>query len=317
MIKKITKILLILLLAIGLALFAVAFFFGHRDIPAQELTDKYANVPSSFARVGGMPVHYRDEGNPADSIPLVLLHGTGSSLHTFDPWVESLKKDRRVIRMDLPGFGLTGPFPDSNYSTDHYVEFLEEFLTHMKVRTCILGGNSLGGQIAWRFAAAHPKRVEKLILIDAAGYPRNIKSEPIAFKIAGIPILNRILTYITPRSLVRSSVENVYADKAKVDDPLVDRYYELSLREGNRQALVDRIKSFKDPEPIELIKDIKQPTLVLWGAEDLLIPVETARRFHEDLPNDTLVILAGTGHVPMEESPGESLAPLLHFLEQP
>ena len=105
--KRIAKILLSLLLATGLALFAAALFFGHRDIPAQELTDKYATAPSSFARVGGMPVHFRDEGNPADSIPLVLLHGTGSSLHTFDPWVEYLKKDRRVVRMDLPGFGLT------------------------------------------------------------------------------------------------------------------------------------------------------------------------------------------------------------------
>lgn len=311
-----SKIILVALLVLGLAVLIAVLMFGHRDIPVQELTGKYAQAPSTFTRIEGMPVHYRDEGNRGDSIPLVLLHGTGSSLHTFDSWVETLKKDRRVIRMDLPGFGLTGPFPDRNYATDHYVDFLEEFLTHLGIQRCFLGGNSLGGQIAWRYAAAHPDRVEKLILIDAAGYPRNIKSEPIAFKIAGIPILNRILTYITPRGVVRSSVENVYHDKTKVDESLVDRYYELSLREGNRQALVDRIRTFNDPEPIELIKGIQQPTLVLWGEEDLLIPIETAKLFQNDLPNDTLVILPGTGHVPMEESPEESLTPLLQFLEK-
>jgi len=314
--NRIAKVLLATFFTLGVLLLLTVVLFGHRDIPVRELTDKYASEPSSFARVGGMPVHYRDEGNPADSVPLVLLHGTGASLHTFDPWVKVLKQKRRVIRMDLPGFGLTGPFPDRDYSTDHYVEFLGEFLADMKIGKCILAGNSLGGQIAWRFTAKNPELVKKLVLIDAAGYPRNVKSEPIAFKIAGIPILNKILTFITPRFVVRASVENVYADRTKVSEALVDRYFELSLREGNRQALVDRIRSFQDPEPVELIRGITQPTLVLWGENDLLIPLETAQKFHRDLPNDTLVILPGTGHVPMEESPGESLAPLLHFLDK-
>jgi pimeloyl-ACP methyl ester carboxylesterase len=153
-------------------------------------------------------------------------------------------------------------------------------------------------------------------LIDAAGYPLESKSIPIAFKIARIPILNKALTYITPRFLVKASVENVYADKTKVNDTLVDRYFDLSLRAGNRQALIDRMTLAFDSTTIPLIKNIKQRTLLLWGEQDMLIPTRYAYRFHDDLPNDTLVILKNAGHVPMEESPKESLAVLIEFLKK-
>ena len=156
--------------------------------------------------------------------------------------------------------------------------------------------------------------MKKLILIDAAGYPIVSKSTPIAFTLARKPILNKIMTFITPRSFVRSSVENVYADKTKVTDALVDRYFELTLREGNRQAFVDRITMLYDTSNINLFKTIQQPTLVLWGEEDGLIPLSNAYRFHDDLPNDTLVILKNMGHVPMEENPKESLKAVLDFL---
>jgi pimeloyl-ACP methyl ester carboxylesterase len=158
--------------------------------------------------------------------------------------------------------------------------------------------------------------VSKLILIDAAGYPLHSKSVPIAFKVARMPVLNKILTYITPKFIVKASVENVYFDKAKVTDALVQRYFDLTLREGNRQAFVDRFKVLKDTGADTNIKNIKQPTLVLWGANDLLIPVENANKFHEDISLSTLFILDKSGHVPMEESPNESLKPVIDFLKR-
>jgi pimeloyl-ACP methyl ester carboxylesterase len=218
--------------------------------------------------------------------------------------------------MDLPGFGLTGPFPDRPYSIDNYILFIEQFLKSKDIKKCILGGNSLGGVIAWQFTAKNPEIVEKLILIDAAGYPLESESVPIAFTFARIPVLNQLLTFITPRFMAKSSVENVYADKTKVTESLVDRYFELTLREGNRQALVDRMKIGIDTGSIHLIKNIQQPTLVMWGEQDLLIPTKSAYRFHNDLPNDTQVILKNMGHVPMEEGPEESLAVLLPFLNK-
>ncbi len=309
---KIIKRVILLLVLIALVM---SVLFGYRDMPLDELKSKYASAPSVFMSIDGMDVHFRDEGNKLDSIPLVLIHGTGSSLHTFDDWADNLKEDYRVIRMDLPAYGLTGPFPDRNYSIDNYVVFIKNFLASLGIKRCRLAGNSLGGNIAWNFTLQYPDMVDKLILIDAAGYPASSKSIPVAFKIARIPVLNNMFTYISPRFIVEASVKNVYADKSKVTDAIVDRYFELSLREGNRQAFVDRL-SFHDKVNAHLnIKNIRQPTLILWGAEDLLIPIEKANLFHEDLPNDTLAIIKNSGHIPMEESPMASLKPLRSFLK--
>ena len=309
--KKLTVILSLTLLFI----IAVIIMFGHRDIPLNELKIKYANSSSSFIAVNGMDVHFRDEGLQTDTIPIVLIHGTGASLHTFNAWSDRLKKSHRIIRMDLPAYGLTGPFPDGNYTMAHYTTFLKDFLTALNIKQCVLAGNSLGGAIAWNFTLEQPSMVTKLILIDASGYPIASKSVPIAFSLAKIPVINKLLTFITPRFLVRSSVENVYFDSSKVTDLVVERYFNLTLRSGNRKAFVDRLQIPKDTNTYKNINYIQQPTLILWGAEDLLIPVENAYKFQEDLPNNTLVILENTGHTPMEESPLESLAPVLNFLK--
>jgi len=314
--KTVIKFFKILLIGIAFLVVLLVVFYGHRDISVIDLKETYAQPPSAFISMDGMQVHYREEGNVMDTIPVVLIHGTGASLHTFDAWSARLKKEYRVIRMDLPAFGLTGPFPDGDYSIGNYVVFIEHFLASKGIKKCILGGNSIGGEIAWRFTAKNPEMVEKLILIDAAGYPMESKSRPIAFTIARIPVLNKLLTFITPRSMVRSSVENVYADKSKVTDPLVDRYFKLTLREGNRQALVDRMTLKRDTNATQLIKDIRQPTLVLWGEQDLLIPISSAYRFQDDLVNDHLVILKNSGHVPMEESPEESMAAVMEFIKK-
>lgn len=300
---------------VGLVLL-VSLLFGYRDKSVDELKSEYAPDPSEFVPIGDMNVHYRDEGNPFDSVPIVLIHGTGSSLHTFNEWTSVLKENKRVVRMDLPGFGLTGPFPDRNYSIDTYVTFIEDFLATRGIPYCILGGNSLGGLISWRFALKNPQMVDKLMLIDAAGYPTKSASQPVAFKMARIPILNKILTFITPRFIVESSVKKVYADKSKITESLVDRYFDLSLRSGNRQAFVDRMQMVYDTSYLEHINRIQQPTLILWGEKDALIPIESAYRFQYDLPNDTLVILTNSGHVPMEENPAESLTAVLSFLQK-
>jgi pimeloyl-ACP methyl ester carboxylesterase len=313
--KYLTKFLKILGVSLTFGIITILLFFGHLDLPLKDLKAKYANASSSFISVTGMDVHYRDEGDQNDSIPIVLIHGTAASLHTYDAWTSTLKATNRVIRMDLPAYGLTGPFPDRNYSIQHYTEFIKAFLDELKVKQCILVGNSLGGEIAWNYTIKQPDMVQKLILIDAAGYPTTSKSVPIAFKIGRTPFLNKILTYVTPRFIVKASVENIYFDKSKITSSVIDRYYELALREGNRQAFIDRFTTTKDTTAYRKIKTIQQPTLVLWGAKDLLIPLENATKFHNDLPNNSLSIIEKTGHTPMEESPHESLNAVLDFIQ--
>lgn len=313
--KHLVKGLKLILVVTLLFIVGVMILFGHRDVPVNDLKSKYTNNYSSFISLNGLEVHFRDEGYHNDSIPIVLLHGTASSLHTFDAWTTHLKKTNRVVRVDLPAYGLTGPFPHGKYSIPHYTEFLKDFLSALKIEKCVLAGNSLGGEIAWNFTLEQPEMVDKLILIDAAGFPLNSKSVPIAFKLAQTPVLKHLFTFITPRFLVKSSVENVFSDKSKVTDALVDRYFDLTLREGNRQAFVDRFKMSEHTNAYENLQNIQQPTLIIWGLDDLLIPVENAYKFQESIPNSILAILKNTGHTPMEESPLESLEPVLTFLK--
>ncbi|MDE0966755.1 MAG: alpha/beta hydrolase [Flavobacteriaceae bacterium] len=301
----------IIILTIG----AFILFF-HRDISLDKLKLKYANIQSSFISVKNIDIHYRDEGNQTDSIPIILIHGTGASLHTFDDWTNKLKYSKRVIRLDLPAYGLTGPFVDRDYSILNYTSFLKEFLETLDIKQCIIAGNSLGGEIAWNFALEKPDIVKKLILINSGGFPSSSKSVPIAFRLAQTPVINKVVRFITPFFIVRSSVENVFFDKSKVTDSLVERYFDLCLREGNRQAFIDRLGIGKRNNYIN-ISNIKQPTLILWGADDLLIPVENAYKFQNSLPNNKLVILENSGHVPMEENPFESIKHVIEFLNTP
>ena len=316
--KQLIKILKIVLSIIMISVLSMIILFSHKDIPLNELKLNYTNSDSSFININGINVHYRDEGNSNDSIPIVLIHGTGSSLHAYDIWSDNLKKNNRIIRMDLPAFGLTGPFLSRDYSISNYTTFLKEFLDSINIKQCILVGNSLGGEIAWRFALEEPLMAKKLILIDPGGYPVISKSVPIAFKLAKIPILNKFLTYITPRFLVRASVENVYFDKSKVSDTLVNRYFELSLRKGNRNAIIDRLKVSttltNGTKTHDNIKKIKQPTLIIWGSDDQLIPVENGYKFKNDITNSKLIVMQQTGHVPMEEKPLISLNFAIDFI---
>jgi len=232
-------------------------------------------------------------------------------------YAKELKQSHRIIRMDLPAYGLTGPNTSGDYSPEYYAQFMNHFLEKLGVKKCIIVGNSLGGAIAWRNELRYPTAVSKLVLIDAVGYPMESKSVPVAFQLAGMPVLKNLFQYVTPRFIVQNSIENVYADKTKVQPELVDRYFNLALRAGNRQAFIERMSTFKtllNDSTYLQIKTIKTPTLILWGDKDLLIPVTVAKNFYADLPNDTLVVLKNLGHTPMEEDPKQTLQVFKSFL---
>lgn len=283
------------------------------DRTVRDLSARWAQEPSKMMLVLGMDVHLRDEGPRDDPLPIVLLHGTSASLHTWDGWVEELKINRRVIRFDLPAFGLTGPDPHHDYSIAAYVRFVTAVLDKLGVQSCVLAGNSLGGQIAWASAVALPQRVQRLILVDSAGYPMQSQSVPLAFRLALIPGLRDVLEYILPRGIVENSVRNVYGDPAKVTPALVDRYYELALRPGNRQALARRFSQGLSADA-STITSVKIPTLILWGAKDRLIPLENGHRFASDIAGSRLVVFDFLGHVPHEEDAKATLDVVKTFL---
>jgi pimeloyl-ACP methyl ester carboxylesterase len=284
------------------------------DRPVSELAARWAQPPSMFIDVAGMRVHVRDEGLRDDPVPIILLHGTSASLHTWDGWVRALEQDRRVIRVDMPGFGLTGPTPDGDYTIEAYVRFATAVLDHFGIEHCVLAGNSFGGWVAWETALAQPARVNALILVDSAGYSIRSESVPIGFRIARIPVLNRLMEVTLPRSMVESSVRNVYGDPAKVTPELVDRYYEITLRQGNRQSLVQRFVQAPLGIDEERIKELKVPTLILWGGRDHLIPLEYAGLFNRDIAGSELVVFDDLGHVPQEEDAARTVSAAKAFL---
>jgi pimeloyl-ACP methyl ester carboxylesterase len=285
------------------------------DRSVESLKARWAKPPSQFISLGGMEVHLRDEGPREDPSPIVLLHGSGASLQTWDGCASLLKNDHRVIRLDRPGFGLTGPNPSGDYSMAFNTKFTKDFLDRMQIRHCTLVGNSSGGRVAWQVAAAYPERVDHLVLLAAGGYPRTTPL-PLGLKIASSPILGPVLQHILPRSSVERGLRSSYGDPSKVTSDLVTRNYDLTLRKGNRKALGQSLRQqVLDRGDATLIRTIRAPTLIVWGDRDTTVPPHDASRFHADIKNSQVVFLRGVGHLSQEEDPGGTVAALTQFLK--
>jgi pimeloyl-ACP methyl ester carboxylesterase len=292
------------------------------DVPVEQLKTKWAKPPSQFIDIEGLQVHVRDEGTKDSPLtPLVLIHGTGDSLFTWDGWVRELtapgNPPRRIVRMDLPAFGLTGPNAAHDYSFEVYVRFITQVMDKLGVQKAIIGGNSLGGHIAWRVATDAPQRVERLILVDATGYPLKPKSVPTGFILASLPGAAHLMPYTLPRSMVQGSLESVYGDPSRVKAETVDLFYDMTLRAGNRKALVRRLEQGYDDD-ITKIATIKRPTLLIWGRKDRLVPLATSGAlFAKDIVGSELVVFDDLGHVPHEEAPVPTAAAVRAFLAKP
>jgi len=284
------------------------------DRSVASLLSRWAPPPSVFRPIDGLAVHLRDEGPQADSTPIVLLHGTSASLHTWEGWASAMTVGRRVVRVDLPGFGLTGPDTAGDYRIERYTRFVVALLDSLRIPRADLAGNSLGGEIAWHVAARHPARVRRLVLVDPAGFPIEAESMPIAFRIAREPALAWMMTRTLPRPVVTASVRNVYGNPTLVRDSLIDRYYELTLRAGNRAALPARFAQMRDGADTLLLTGIGAPTLLVWGGRDRLIPPSHAARFHRLLRNARLLVYPELGHVPHEEDATRTARDAMAFL---
>jgi pimeloyl-ACP methyl ester carboxylesterase len=303
-------------LVIVLALLVGAFwYFSDPDIPRAKLEAKYATPPSEFIMLpDGARAHVRDQGNKNGPV-LVLIHGSNASLFTWEPWVTRLFQDFHIVSMDLPGHGLTGAVPNHDYSQEGMVKFVGEVTDKLGLQKFALAGNSMGGGVVARFAEEHPDRVSALILVDAAGEPSQMGDHiPLVFKIARTPVLNKLLLYVTPRSLVEEGLSDAIVHKNIITDQMIDQYWEFARMEGSRAANGERFLLPFTSDVKDHIGDIKAPTLILWGEQDHLIPVAAAHQFQQDIPGSQLVIYPATGHIPQEEVPDRSAQDVRTFL---
>ncbi len=282
------------------------------DKPRAELEAKYAGAPSEFLEVAGLRLHVRDTG-PRDAPSVIMLHGLGSSLHTWEPWAEALSDRYRVIRYDLPGFGLTGADPTGDYSDARAEAVLAALMDRLGVRKASLIGNSMGGKLAWQFAADHPDRVDKLVLISPDGFA----SPGFEYgKAPKVPAVARILPYTLPTFLLRMNLKPAYGDPTRLTEDTVRRYRDLMLAPGVRQALLDRTAQVRLQPPEPMLRRILAPTLLVWGEKDALIPFSNAPDYLNAMPHARLVSFPGLGHVPQEEDPAQSLVSVAAFLAE-
>lgn len=289
------------------------------DADREDMIAKYGGPSPKFAvGAGGLRVHWRDEGC-RDCPAVVLLHGSNASLQSFEEVAAQLAGEFRVITYDQPGHGLTGPHPRDDYSAAGMFEALNAVADDAGLDHFYLGGNSMGGWVAWRYALAHPERVDGLILIDAAGAPLRAGEKPpplnLGFRLMRNRFLRPLVAGITPRDLVeRSLIESTAVDEV-ITESVVDRYWELLRFPGNRRATAIRAGADREPAFFDRLGEIAQPTLIIWGAEDQLIYPSAAKSFDERLPNAEVVVLDGVGHVPMEEAPEATANAIRRFLE--
>lgn len=296
----------------GICLYALFWVYQnwHEDAQVWNLAKQYTFPDSRFLYIDGMDVHCRITGKGE---PILLLHNAQSSLHTWAGWTDSLAREYQVISVDLPGFGLTGPHPRRSYSAFMYSSFLDSLVQKLALKKFHLVGNGLGAQIAWFYAADHPDRLNKLILLDAPGFePRNT---PWVIWLARTPIINGVMTRITPRSFIRLMLEDIYSDNVLVSDSLVQRHFDLLIRPGNRQAFIDRASVSENRPPVDIVERISTPTLILWGAEDTRLSPEFAYEFHRRIRGADLRIYRNTGHWPQEENAALTVRDVQAFLE--
>lgn len=316
-------LLVILSFILGIALVAagVGWLFLHRsDIPYETLEAKYADASSRYIDLpGGVRMHYREQG-PAEAPPLVLVHGFSASLHTWDAWADRLDDEFRVVRLDLPGHGLTRAPEGYEASIEAYRGALKDFAEARGLDRFALAGSSMGGNVAWSYALAHPEDISALILVDASGWPETragLAEDPPIFKLLRNPELGPLLRDLDNTALARQGLQNSFGDPSFVTDEMVDRYVELARAPGHREQLLAITLGFRsrDYATPEKLAAITAPTLILHGDQDRLIPLQSGRDFEAAIPGSKLIIYEGVGHIPQEEVAERSAEDVRAFLE--
>ena len=312
-----------------LALLVTAGWAWTPDLDRATLEARYAAPPSQFVVAAGLRWHVRDTGpdSPAASgdapvtaplqAPILMLHGFGSSLHTWDAWAQALQATHRVVSVDLPGAGLSAPDPQGLYDDEHALVQLMALMDVLNMPRASVVGHSMGGRLAWRMAALHPERVEKLVLVAPDGF-----ASP-GFEYGKAPdmgIAGKLLPYTLPRVLLRAGLAPAWGNPERLQQDTITRYHELLLAPGGRQAIVQRMEQMRLQDPIPLLADVRAPTLLIWGDLDAMIPPANAQDYLRAIPevagvaNAELILLPGLGHVPQEEDPAAALPALQKFL---
>ncbi|NQE62234.1 alpha/beta fold hydrolase [Caulobacter sp. RHG1] len=310
--SKLTRGLLIGLGVVVVLLVGGWFLLQRPDIPYATLEQRYGHADSRYMDLpSGVRAHYRDIG-PRDAPAIVLVHGFSASTHAWDGWIAALAKDYRVVVLDLPGHGLTrGPLVGGR---DGFEAVVDGVTRGLGLSRFTLGGNSMGGGVAWAYTLDHSDRVERLLLVDSAGWPAEKASGAAIFSVMRTPVGRALLKDIDTRPLIAQGLRAAYLDPKLVTPALIDRYADLARAPGHRDILLSLQTGPRREAKAADLSRIHVPTLILFGQDDRLIPAADGEKFHKAIPGATLIIYPGVGHVPMEQIPERSAADLKAWL---
>ena len=302
--------------------------FRLDDIPRATLEAKYATPPSQFVDLtypSSLPdapaatgvtarAHYRIRGD-VNAPTILLLHGSNASLFTWEPWSKTLSDQFRVISVDLPAHGLTGPTANRDYSGQGMVNFVKAFADKLNLKTFTLAGNSMGGAVAARFAEENPARVDHLILVDAAGMPSKQGDQiPVAFRLLRMGWVRALLAHRS-QAAGQGRPRQGPSSRRVLSGRMVQLYTDMALLDDRRQATFERFNQPYDHDSIKRDSGkLTMPVHILWGEQDHLIPAATAAIWKDAIPGSKVLIYAGTGHIPMEEIPNQSARDVREFL---
>ena len=305
------KILLVVLLLIVAVVGGLAWWAWTPDLSRAAAEAKFTRGPGEFVEASGLRFHVRQEG-PEGAPVIVMIHGNASMLQSWDGWADDLSHDFRVIRYDLAGHGLTGPDPAGTYGPERDAAQLKDLLDKLNVTKAVLIGNSLGGQIAWHFAAANPDRVEKLVLVAPGGFP--LPGLDFGQKVQ-LPDAAKALPYTLKPEAVKARISVLYGDPARFTPQMLDNYYQSWLAPGVRQAQLDRVQAYMLEDPTAKLSSIQAPTLLVWGEKDRLVAFATTpAKFQAAMPNAKLISFPDLGHLPQEEDPVATVTKVREFL---
>jgi len=265
---------------------------------------------------------FTEDSNPsAANIPtLVLIHGFGSSLQTWDEWTRLLKPHMRVVRFDLPGFGLSTAPSSRDYSDDADLRRFEQFIDAKKLDSFMIAGHSIGGRMAWIYAAKHPEKVTHLVLLSPDGFP----SDPQKAFSQGVdfvpthtyetPFYLGLIRYALPKWAVKLALESAFADPGLMTEQTLSRYHDMLLAPGVRASMLERMQQSMSIDPRTSLRSILMPTLILWGDQDVMIPVSNLADYQREMPTARSSVLQNTGHLIQEENGEESAKAFLSFI---
>ncbi|WP_245831847.1 alpha/beta fold hydrolase [Oceanobacillus senegalensis] len=241
----------------------------------------------------------------------MLIHGFVSSTYTFNQLIPLLQKHFSVVAMDLPGFGRSEKSTSFVYSYQNYAMVVKKCLDYFELENVCIAGHSMGGQIALYTARLIPKRIRQLFLLCSSGYLKS--ANRLLVYSSYFPLFNLVVKRSVRNSSVQDRLRNVFYDHSYITEEHI-KEFERPLKDKNFcKSLIRLLRHREGDLTSEELKKIKTPTLLIWGEDDMVVPLQVGKRLVNDLPNAELITYKKTGHLLTEERPMEITENILSY----